>query len=180
MVDPIQVEPAYLATGAAPDQFRLSEIISALSFALDLTEGQAIGHSARSCVIGMRLARELGLSSTERSDLFYALLLKDAGCSSNAARLAALFGGDDHELKRDHKLIDWAALLPAAGYAFSHTAPEASTWERVRRIAKIAASAEEIGRDMIASSSPSSAGLRCSTISGSSASPTRSSTSRAS
>lgn len=36
--------------------FRLSEIISALSYALDLTEGQAMGHSVRACVIGMRLA----------------------------------------------------------------------------------------------------------------------------
>jgi hypothetical protein len=32
-----------------------------------------------------------------RSDLFYALLLKDAGCSANAARMAALFGADDTE-----------------------------------------------------------------------------------
>ena len=40
---------------------RLSEIISALSYALDLTEGQPIGHAIRSCMIGMRLAQQIGV-----------------------------------------------------------------------------------------------------------------------
>ena len=40
-------------------QVRMSEIISAMSVALDITEGQLPGHAARSCLIGMRLAREL-------------------------------------------------------------------------------------------------------------------------
>ena len=73
----------------------LSEVIGALSYALDLTEGEPPGHAARSCVIGMRLAEELDLNAATRSDLFYALLLKDAGCTANAARMAALFGADD-------------------------------------------------------------------------------------
>ena len=44
----------------------------------------------------MRLARELELDAATRSRLFYALLLKDAGCSANSAKMAALFGADDH------------------------------------------------------------------------------------
>ena len=79
---------------------RLSEVISALSYALDVTEGQPMGHAVRSCAIGMRIGEEIGLDDDERSSLFYALLLKDAGCSSNAAKLSALFGADDFELKR--------------------------------------------------------------------------------
>ena len=39
---------------------RLSSILSSLSYALDLTEGHPRGHASRSCLIGMRLARELG------------------------------------------------------------------------------------------------------------------------
>ncbi|HKV73168.1 MAG TPA: hypothetical protein VJN95_01515, partial [Gemmatimonadales bacterium] len=96
---------------------RLSEVVSALSYALDITEGQPQGHAVRSCLIGMRLADIIGLGPEERSDLFYALLLKDLGCSSNAARLCQLFGADDLTLKRAHKLTDWTDPAESAKYA---------------------------------------------------------------
>ncbi len=50
-------------------KLRMSEVISALSYALDITEGQPAGHAVRSCLIGMRLANELGLDPQPRSDL---------------------------------------------------------------------------------------------------------------
>ena len=78
-----------------------------MSYALDLTEGQPLGHAARSCLIGMRIAEQLQLPADDRSDLFYALLMKDAGCSSNAARVSQLFGGDDQEAKRGLWERDW-------------------------------------------------------------------------
>ncbi|MGE0442184.1 MAG: HD-GYP domain-containing protein [Gemmatimonadales bacterium] len=134
---------------AETGQFRLSEIIAALSFALDLTEGQALGHSARACAVGMRLAEAVGLDAIDRSDLFYALLMKDAGCSANASRLSQLFGADDRELKRHHKLIDWTRLAEAAIYALRHTGGT-GLFARLGRVARIAGSAEEVGREMIA------------------------------
>jgi HD-GYP domain-containing protein (c-di-GMP phosphodiesterase class II) len=73
----------------------LSEVLSALSCALDLTEGAPAGHTMRTCLIGMRIAEAVGIDPEQRSALYYALLLKDAGCSSNAGRMAALFGSDD-------------------------------------------------------------------------------------
>src|SRR5580692_8574335 len=79
----------------APSSIRLSEIISALSYALDLTEGQPMGHSVRACMIGMRLAQQVGMSVEEQADLYYALLLKDAGCSSNASRLFHILNADE-------------------------------------------------------------------------------------
>jgi len=48
----------------------------------------------------VRVGRALGLSADDQSHLFYALLLKDAGCSSNSARVFQLFGGSDQEAKR--------------------------------------------------------------------------------
>jgi hypothetical protein len=60
----------------------LSEVIGALSHALDFTDGEPPGHAARSCMIGMHLAQELRLDPKTRSDLFYALLLKAAGLGS--------------------------------------------------------------------------------------------------
>src|SRR5262245_62826945 len=89
-------------------EIRLSEVISALSYVLDLTEGQPTGHAVRSCFIGMRLGSELKLGAQQLSALFYALLLKDAGCSSNAGRVCTLFGADDRTVKRNLKTVDWS------------------------------------------------------------------------
>jgi len=75
----------------APIEIKLSEVIGAMSYALDITEGQPQGHAARACMLGMRIGRELGLNEKDSSALFYALLLKDVGCASNASRLAMLF-----------------------------------------------------------------------------------------
>lgn len=61
---------------------RVAEVVSALSFALDLVTEQPMGHSVRSCILGMRIAEELRLHPDVQNDLYYALLLKDAGCSS--------------------------------------------------------------------------------------------------
>jgi len=91
----------------------LSEVLSGLSYALDMTEGQPRGHAERSCLIGMRLAGALGLDDASRSSLFYALLLKDAGCSSNAARVAALFGADDAMVKSSRRLTDTSSTSQA-------------------------------------------------------------------
>ena len=93
---------------------QLPEIISALSFALDLTEGADPGHAIRSTLLGMRIGIAMGLPQSLLSPLFYALQLKDVGCSSNAARVAQLFGGDDRQAKAVTKLTDWTALLHAA------------------------------------------------------------------
>jgi putative nucleotidyltransferase with HDIG domain len=85
---------------------RLSEVMASLSYALDVTEGQPMGHAVRSCMIGMRIADAVGVEEAQRSALFYALLLKDAGCSSNSAKIASLFANDDFDVKRQFKLVD--------------------------------------------------------------------------
>jgi hypothetical protein len=77
-------------TAGSTTTISLSSILSGLSYALDLTEGHPRGHASRSCLIGMRLAVVLGLSADERTDLFYALLLKDAGCSERGKGLWAV------------------------------------------------------------------------------------------
>ena len=118
---------------------RLSSILSGLSYALDLTEGHPQGHTSRSCLIGMRIAGALGLSAGDRSDLFYALLLKDAGCSSNSARVFQLFGGDDQAAKRGVWLRDWRKLREQIAYVLDYAEPEGKLFERVRRFAVLAA-----------------------------------------
>jgi HD-GYP domain-containing protein (c-di-GMP phosphodiesterase class II) len=95
-----------------------AHVLGALSYALDLTEGQPAGHSIRACWIAMRLGRAIGLSEMDLRDLYYTVLLKDLGCSSNAARVAQMFAGNDRRLKHDFKLIgpapeDFGAFIVA-------------------------------------------------------------------
>lgn len=69
----------------------LSEVVSALSYALDLTEGAVEGHALRSCVLGMRIGAAMGLSASHRNGLYYALLLKDIG-GNNAGHMGEIAG----------------------------------------------------------------------------------------
>src|SRR5262245_53687167 len=121
----------------SPGVTLLSEVVGALSYALDLTEGEPPGHAARSCVIGMRLAEELQLNAATRSDLFYALLLKDAGCTANAARMAALFGADDHVVKHSAKRVDWSDQLSAFVWSVRSVAPGKGMRARLDRLLAI-------------------------------------------
>jgi len=89
---------------ASTSQSNLSEILTAFSYALDLTEGQPAGHSIRASWIGTCIADAIGISGDQLSDISYAVLLKDLGCSVNAARVSELFVGDDRKLKHEFKL----------------------------------------------------------------------------
>src|ERR1044072_1860072 len=80
-----------------PAGLRVSGVLEGLSHALDLTEGHPRGHAARTCRIGLRLGEALRLSPEDQTELLYALLLKDAGCSSNGPVVHDLFGGNDQE-----------------------------------------------------------------------------------
>ncbi len=128
--------------------FRLSEVIGALSHALDLTEGQPVGHSQRSCMIGMELGARLGLPGEVLRDLFYAILLKDAGCSSSAARMCELFATDDRALKRDFAFVDWTSTADFVRYAARNVAPGQSAFSRagslLRALRGIAREADDL------------------------------------
>ncbi|MGH7740637.1 MAG: hypothetical protein ACRENS_01295, partial [Candidatus Eiseniibacteriota bacterium] len=121
-----------------PDAVRVSELIAALSFALDLTEGQPMGHALRSCLIGMAIADRAGLTLSEQRDLYYALILKDAGCSSNSALMFRMFGGDERSTKHDFARVDWSNYLRAARTAMAHAEPGAPLFARIRRVVSLA------------------------------------------
>ncbi len=129
-----------MSAGAA--QVRLSRVIGAMSYALDVTEGESPGHAVRTCKIGMRLAQVLELDADTRSCLFYALLLKDAGCSANSAKMAALFGADDHVAKRTSKRVDWSGRLPAFVWSLRTVAPGGAVRGRLDRLMAIKAEGE--------------------------------------
>ena len=130
-------------------QIKLSEVIGALSYALDITEGQPKGHAARSCMLGMRLARELRLNPAESSALFYALLLKDLGCSSNAGRICYLFGSDDRAVKQDVKTLDCTTLGGSIAYVVRNVGIDGSLLDKAKHFARVAVGGAKAQRAMI-------------------------------
>ena len=136
---------------ASAGNISLSDIVSALSFALDLTEGAMPGHSIRTCLLGMRIAEALGLSSDEKSDLYYALLLKDVGCSSNAAHLTEMLGGDDLKTRRAIRLDDWTRTSwKSLRSAWSGMLPNSSPLAKFRRLVGIVTHRDIHHQQMIA------------------------------
>lgn len=137
------------ARAPVANSVRFSDLLSALSFSLDLTEGQPMGHALRTNLIAMELGQRLGLSLHQQRDLYYAALLKDIGCSSNAALVFGLFGGDDRQAKGARMLVDWSNYFRAAFYAMAHAAPGASLFERTRRIAELARRGPRVASELV-------------------------------
>ena len=131
-----------------------SEIISALSFAIDLTEGAVPGHALRSCLLGMRLAQHTGVPRRRLQALYYALLLKDIGCSSNAARLCQITGGDERAFKHNVKLDDWAnphrSRVQMLRTLWRQVLPQASAMRRAARIVRLGLTRQKNNQEMIA------------------------------
>jgi HD-GYP domain-containing protein (c-di-GMP phosphodiesterase class II) len=116
----------------------ISGVLEGLSHALDLTEGHPRGHAVRSALIGLRLADALGLRPDEQTELLYALLLKDAGCSSNATVVSDLFGGADQEVKRAVWLRDWRRMPEQIAYAWAYVGRGSSFVAKLRRLGRFA------------------------------------------
>jgi HD-GYP domain-containing protein (c-di-GMP phosphodiesterase class II) len=144
---PIAVQGRAMASNLETSVKR-AEIVSALSHALDITEGQPEGHGVRCAWIGMAVGRQTGMSEADLGHLYYTLLLKDIGCSSNAARICELYLADDIAFKRDIKSVN-DSLPQILRFVLSHTGLKAGLSERFRSILTIFAEGGNIARELI-------------------------------
>ena len=136
--------------GQMDQQIQISQVISALSFALDLTEGQPMGHAARSCILGIRLARAVGLADSEQEDLYFALLLKDAGCSSNSSKMFHILGTNEIQAKGATKTLDWRRVgLAQLRYLLARVRPGSPWHQRAGAILDIALHSKQQTRQLI-------------------------------
>lgn len=104
---------------------RAIDLLGALSLMGDMALGLSAGHGARATYIGISIGRQLGLSSDEQADQFYAGLLTDAGCTAWATQAAAAILGDDMEARRElffftdptdpREMLKWLTHYIAAG-----------------------------------------------------------------
>lgn len=127
----------------------LAEVLAAFSYALDITEGQPEGHCVRASWIAGHIGRQIGLAGHDLAELHYAVLLKDLGCSSNAARLSELYRADDRRFKHDFKTMG-AGIPGALRFLFTHVGRREPIGRRVGAIAQVLKNAGAIADEMIA------------------------------
>lgn len=121
-------------------ELHLSDVLGGLSHALDLTEGHPAGHAERSCLLGMRIAGRVGIPEHQLVDLYYALLLKDAGCSVNAAPIAELYGNDDALVKATRRARNHRSKARSALHTLRYAAPGADARTKLGHIKALVAS----------------------------------------
>jgi HD-GYP domain-containing protein (c-di-GMP phosphodiesterase class II) len=126
---------------------KLSELMGALSHALDITEGQPEGHCVRACWIGMHIGHKLALPSGQLWALYYTLLLKDLGCSSNASRICELYLTDDLTFKRDFKWVD-GSLPQVLRFVLRNTGPASGLMDRLKAVGGILSNGDKIAQEL--------------------------------
>src|SRR5688500_5549815 len=75
-------------------KLRLADLLGGLSLVADLGYGLVPGHAMRSCLVGVALARKVGLAEPEVADAFYTSLLSHVGCVAFSHELSAAFGDE--------------------------------------------------------------------------------------
>lgn len=134
-------------------EISFSEIISALTFAIDLTEGAVPGHALRTCILGMRIANAIQLPVRQQTCLHSALMLKDIGYSSHVAHMSNMVGGDDRAIKNGVKLPDWTRphrpTLDTVKLLWNEVLPGGSALQRLARIGRIAFNQHQNFAEMI-------------------------------
>lgn len=90
----------------------------------------------------------MGLDERSLGDLYFAVLLKDLGCSSNAARIAELYVADDRRFKQDWKVAG-TSLPQVLQFVFAKTGQGASLRRKISAISNILRNGDSIAQEMI-------------------------------
>lgn len=86
-----------------------TDLLAALSVAIDLGLGQPMDHMLRSAVIGSRLAERLDLTEDDRTTVFYCCLMMWIGCHADSHEYTQWFG-DDIAVRHDSYFVDWSGI----------------------------------------------------------------------
>lgn len=94
----------------------LAGVVAALSVASDLTRGHPVGEAMITTLVATELARRAGLQQGRQSEVYYATLLRFAGCAATSHEAAREFGGNDIVVRARGDLID--ATRPSEAMRF--------------------------------------------------------------
>src|SRR6201993_1597404 len=112
-----------------------TEVLAALSLAIDLGLGQPMDHMLRSAAMGTRLAERLGFSERERGTVFYTGLVMWIGCHADSHEYARWFG-DDIAVRYASHFIDWSGV-PYRRFLLSNLGRGATLPKRAQLAAKV-------------------------------------------
>src|SRR3954453_10991157 len=73
---------------------RMAELLAALSLGIDLGFGQPMEHVLRQCRIALQICELAGLEADDRAAAYYAALIVNVGCHTDAHEQAYWFGDD--------------------------------------------------------------------------------------
>lgn len=96
-----------------PERVGVAGVVAALSVTSDLTRGHPPGEAMRACLLATELARRSGAGPVGQSEVFYATLMRFAGCAATSHETAAALGGDDIAVRAGGDLIDATRPLEA-------------------------------------------------------------------
>jgi len=128
-------------TGASP-AISFSALISALSFAIDLTEGAVPGHALRTCVLGMRIANAIELPLDQATALHRALMLKDVVYNSSGPRSLPSNSADEWGGRKSAKFVDWSKpqrpVFGGVNFSWLDILPQSSKIQQLARLGRMA------------------------------------------
>jgi HD-GYP domain-containing protein (c-di-GMP phosphodiesterase class II) len=75
-------------------RLRIADLLAGLSMVADMGYGLPVGHAMRSCLVGVALARRLGLEEQEVADTFYTSMLVHIGCVGFSHEMSEAFGDE--------------------------------------------------------------------------------------
>jgi HD-GYP domain-containing protein (c-di-GMP phosphodiesterase class II) len=110
---------------------RLAEVLAAFSLATDLGTGKSMGHALRACYLGMAMASELRLSTSEQAELYYSFLLMHSGCTAASLALTPVIKGDELAAIADITVRDDSNLLEMLDWMRRNISPDAPLPSRV-------------------------------------------------
>ncbi len=136
------------------ERLGVAGVVAALSVTSDLTRGHPRGEAMRACLLATELARRAEVSSAALAEVYYATLMRFAGCAATSHEAAAALGGDDIAVRARGDLID--PTRPAEALRFlaglGHGPEKVRVLARAPRVPKIvqeSARADcEVGADL--------------------------------
>jgi HD-GYP domain-containing protein (c-di-GMP phosphodiesterase class II)/DNA-binding CsgD family transcriptional regulator len=121
------------SVNSADDQpSRLAELIAALSLATDLGMGQPMEQALNTCLLSMKVSRELALPDADLSDVYYLALLRFVGCTADAHAAAAAVGGNEIGDRAGLATVLMGEMSEFLGYMLRHYAEDQPPITRMR------------------------------------------------